>query len=457
MTRRGAARGEERAGFLTAPKALGPSTAWPASSWSEDWQWTGFRAGSFPPRSSTTPLPQVRPRRRPKGVGTCSTAAAASKPNRALELMFWNARGIEDDVDDVINFMEERGISVGCFVETRLFKKSLSRGKWEWHGAAEHLPNLGQKSPRLGLGAFVDSERHPGSYVARKGEFTMWVCLKGEVQDLFIGVVYAAVYNLPDRETAFRELGAGYAHFRSKGIVVIGGDFNSRCGMNGDETLSTSGRQLFGFCEDFSLTIVNALAGVCSGNFTRIQGDERSTIDYVLVPTLSQTSILSLEIVESSGLRSDHRPLVARSSWQPKTCLARGGRAKRYARHFKWKKLAGPDEEKRFQEVLTTEMVQWNADFKALSADVSPGEERPFATVSFGAWLKSFNRAAMITPGQKRVGVDSRGWVTPQLASMFKARAAATSRVRLSKGADKPAVVERDRIHLAIKACKRQE
>ena len=52
------------------------------------------------------------------------------------------------------------------------------------------------------------------------------------------------------------------------GVVIIGGDFNSRCAMNGDAVLGTCGRQLLDFCQEQGLTIDNSLP-VCEGEFTR--------------------------------------------------------------------------------------------------------------------------------------------------------------------------------------------
>ncbi len=81
------------------------------------------------------------------------------------------------------------------------------------------------------------------------------------------------------------------------GRVVLGGDLNSRCAVNGDTRVKACGRQLLEFCDDTALSMVNSLEEVCAGEFSRTQvvcrrGLEytnRTTIDYVLVDICNVT------------------------------------------------------------------------------------------------------------------------------------------------------------------------
>ena len=75
------------------------------------------------------------------------------------------------------------------------------------------------------------------------------------------------------------------------------------------------------------MTLVNSLADICKGDFTRVQkacvdGVDttlRTTIDYayVLVPSEQEDRTISLTIDGESGLDSDHRPLLLDTLWRP--------------------------------------------------------------------------------------------------------------------------------------------
>ena len=71
--------------------------------------------------------------------------------------------------------------------------------------------------------------------------------------------------------------------------------------------------------------MVNSLADICKGDFTRVQkacvdGVDttfRTSIDYVLVPSEQEDRTISLTIVDESGLDSDLRPLLLDTLWRP--------------------------------------------------------------------------------------------------------------------------------------------
>ena len=59
--------------------------------------------------------------------------------------MWWNARGLEDDLELVQDYMVEKKIDYACFCETKVFGKDLCAGDeaWAWHAGPEVLPKLG--------------------------------------------------------------------------------------------------------------------------------------------------------------------------------------------------------------------------------------------------------------------------------------------------------------------------
>ncbi len=50
------------------------------------------------------------------------------------------------------------------------------------------------------------------------------------------------------------------------GRVVLGGDLNSRCLVNGDTRVKACGRQLLEFCDDTALSMVTALKASVLGS-----------------------------------------------------------------------------------------------------------------------------------------------------------------------------------------------
>ena len=170
---------------------------------------------------------------------------------RQTSLMFWNGRGILDKVADIHLFLEERSIAIAGLTETRVCEENLSAGKWKWISGRVTIPSLDEDSATRGIGVFYDTSIVPGTKEVRRGKYTLWVRVPGACQrDLYVCVAYVPVYSTStaERTAAWAELREGLDLFRGLGEIVIGGDFDSRCAMNGDVVCNTSGRQLLSFC-----------------------------------------------------------------------------------------------------------------------------------------------------------------------------------------------------------------
>ena len=73
--------------------------------------------------------------------------------------------------------------------------------------------------------------------------------------------------------------------FKTKGHITLMGDFNSRCGLNGDTVSDASGAELATFAELSGLELVNAHENLCSGKFTRVQKRTRLHADGTVMST----------------------------------------------------------------------------------------------------------------------------------------------------------------------------
>ena len=81
--------------------------------------------------------------------------------------------------------------------------------------------------------------------------------------------------------------------------ILIIGDFNAKIGeaVEGNKTQVTKGgRQLLANKEN--MIILNTVKEKCKGVWTRVQGDEKSIIDYVLTDASSANTVKEMKIDE---------------------------------------------------------------------------------------------------------------------------------------------------------------
>ena len=162
--------------------------------------------------------------------------------------------------------LEDEDIDVAAVMETKVIGTDLSTPDWKWFLGPEALPKAGGSTPRMGLGFLVRSVRFPLASVVSKGKYTVWLHLPGEERDLFLCSAYIPVYNR-DKAPALKEIWEGYREYSKKGLAVMGGDLNARCGANGDHVVNSEGRQLMKSCKDEAASIANLVPGRCTGEF----------------------------------------------------------------------------------------------------------------------------------------------------------------------------------------------
>jgi exonuclease III len=124
-------------------------------------------------------------------------------------------------------------------------------------------------------------------------------------------------------DALFYELLENITNFNNLGYnIILMGDFNGRCvdvcPHTGKTILKTvslyNGERLLRFIDASDLTILNTL-GCCSGLFTRILNNQRSTIDYIFMSNEMAQNVKSVFIDEEGkyDLHSDHifRPTLS--------------------------------------------------------------------------------------------------------------------------------------------------
>ena len=196
---------------------------------------------------------------KPLSGGLSGAIRAECKSPTILSVLFWNSRGLRDKFAEVCCLMETSQVSLGVFCETRLCLDKLTHDGWKYEPGSEHVPAASTVMPKLGLGMARHLKSLPDPSVCFSGEFTMWTRFPGKGLDLFVCGVYVPDGPSSVRNAAYKELKEGIVLLRDKGLLLIGGDFNARCAMNGDTVTNSNGTGFLKFANDNSLTIANSL------------------------------------------------------------------------------------------------------------------------------------------------------------------------------------------------------
>ena len=134
---------------------------------------------------------------------------------------------------------------------------------------------------------------------------SLWILLTNTKKKIRIGVIYAPQENV----TPNNELKLTYEDIREqikigkeeKQQILIIGDFNAKIGeaVEGSKTQVTKGgRQLLKLANEENMIILNTVKEKCKGVWTRVQGEEKSIIDYVLTDASSANTVKKMKIDE---------------------------------------------------------------------------------------------------------------------------------------------------------------
>ena len=174
--------------------------------------------------------------------------------------------------------------------------------------------------PKGGMGVLCHTDSGCVSELVQR--HTQWVRMPTADGTVFVCSVYAPQStDRVARNEFWSELERSVPQYRDKGVVVIGGDFNGRLGVNGDTTVNAAGKEIQQFAARNGLVIVNTLPPV-SGmhSFTRTTYDDqrkdyrvaRSTPDYVLIDERHATAVQHMCIDAANDIGSDHKPITVR-------------------------------------------------------------------------------------------------------------------------------------------------
>ena len=134
---------------------------------------------------------------------------------------------------------------------------------------------------------------------------SLWILVTNTKKKIRVGVIYAPQENV----TPNNELKIMYEGIREqikigkeeKQQILILGDFNAKIGaaIEGNKTQVTKGgRQLLKLANKEDMVILSTVKEKCKGIWARVQGEEKSIIDYVLTDTTSANTIKEMKIDE---------------------------------------------------------------------------------------------------------------------------------------------------------------
>ena len=144
----------------------------------------------------------------------------------------------------------------------------------------------------------------------------LWILLTNTKKKIRIGVIYAPQENvIPNNELKLmyedirEQIKIGK---KKKQQILIIGDFNAKIGeaVEGNKTQVTKGgRQLLKLANKENMIILNTVKEKCKGVWTRVQGEEKSIIDYVLTDASSANTVKEMKIDEEKqyGLHKLYR------------------------------------------------------------------------------------------------------------------------------------------------------
>ena len=204
-----------------------------------------------------------------------------------FNVMYNNLRGIKSKVHSLQSILNEKQPAIIALAETKLNEGETI----ELDGY--HIERVDRTSDSGGGVLIAYMECIKNIMTVAKEEKTnceiLWMTLDNGKVKVKIAVVYMPQENDIKKEELqkiYKEMEKDVIEAQSKGeSILVMGDFNCKIGDkiegNNDE-VTKGGIMLLEMCKNTGMGIVNSLKN-CEGTWTRVQGKEKSIIDYVLV------------------------------------------------------------------------------------------------------------------------------------------------------------------------------
>lgn len=371
------------------------------------------------------------------------------QPQRTLQVAWWNSRTLRPKGLDLelLELAEANNIDLIGVSETKipdddtrkiseLATTSQSGSKWTWILAPGGTKQSG------GIAVAVSDKLYDRYQCVAKRRNCIWVSVKGikSTRDLYIAFVYIPIgpSGKPDliaaRQAEWNMLAAEIAQYEKLGIVMLGGDMNSR--MNATEayrgTKTAKDKdyvrmhsEMDAFAQHCNLHIVNSDLSKTHGTYTwtREDGKKRNILDYVLVNNLYAGMVQQLHIMEDHDMGSDHVPIMAtiEYTWtiSANNSMTAHEQANKRLRQ-KWRVNVGREVHELYEQRCGEYMQQWIHDAKAIMS-LNQGRSGPLEQI-VKKWEDYTKAAAIETYGTKRVNKNSVGFITKEVKALIQLR-----------------------------------
>ena len=216
---------------------------------------------------------------------------------------YQNMRGVKSKFDSLLEKVEEYEPAILCLTETHLLEKET----FEIDGYNTELRN-DRDNFGGGIVIAVSKKIEHICTIVEKGKEpgeTLWVVIDNGRVQIRLGVLYAPQESrttLDEYEILYKQLNyqLEQAKERNQKVLLLG-DFNCKIGnkIRGNKPdISKSGKMLLSMVKKHKMVLLNSL-GVCSGLWTREEGESKSVLDYVMMWEADEKAVRYMEVDES--------------------------------------------------------------------------------------------------------------------------------------------------------------
>lgn len=267
---------------------------------------------------------------------------------KQLSIFYQNVRGLKSKLPSLQIIAAEYCPSVICIVETHL---SENDPNFSQNDTNEGDSNLFQiqgynviRNDRNGLGggcliAYKEVMKTLVTELDVKADNheCLWITIGNDVTKVKLGVVYMPGENTRKQvlQNAYKEIECEIKSTKVNEQLLICGDFNAKMEME-EQMESAAGEVMNKFLTKNGLIVMN-LSDKCQGKWTRVEGNSKSAIDYVL--TTSDCYVKNMVIDEEKNfsvyyhktdqgqtkiMYSDHNAIITKIEWKSMLELRNG-------------------------------------------------------------------------------------------------------------------------------------
>ena len=382
-------------------------------------------------------------------LSTCTFNKCITSKYRRFRLGSWNVQGLNSTRKqlELSEILVKNSIDILAIQESWEFlnKSCFKVPGYLWFGKPRckepEISNL--KRGESGVGFLIREGLQEVIKVIHDAEYkeSIWLKLSlgGRDGSMYIGCIYLPIQGtcVNHVEECYEKLSVDISRFKSKGRVVLLGDFNARVGKGldsddvvgpfGEEVCNSNGTKLIELMQQSDLVLWNNREFCIEPQWTRIMPSlgQHSIVDYVASDRhlMSCSSFVHVDSTDVGS--SDHLLLWVELG---KVKKPRCDRKKRVI--YQWRVDALRDKELRekYQEALKLEVDLFTEKLHNYKMTCTPGIDT--VKMALIEWEKVVNRVARKIVGRKKIVCGrSVSWWDDELRGMVRERRACHKRV----------------------------